>query len=234
VGIYPVLILLGGIVAADTTSGPQILISEPIVVCSMLGMLFGFPETGILIGIVYQLLWLGYLPLGGTVFTDSNMAAFVSTASLFAASDMFNLSGAAMKAAFIPAMLFSVIVGYTGLRLHVYEQHINGRRNDALLSRLESGKLPSITRLHLSGIVTAFLKGAFMTAVFIPAGTLLCGMVSYLPDSFFEGMSNASMMITGTVTASAILFYRTKGKNKSLIFGAIGGFAWIMLILKTG
>ncbi|MFC1650407.1 PTS sugar transporter subunit IIC [Candidatus Latescibacterota bacterium] len=233
--MYPVLILLGGIVAVDTASGPQILISEPIVSCSLLGILFGVPETGLMIGILFQLLWLGYLPLGGTIHTDNNLAAYISTASLFTASEFFNLTGMSMEAALIPAMFFSVIIGYIGLRIQIYEQHLNGRRNDTLLSHLERGEMPSLMFLHSSGIVTAFLKGSLMALIFIPAGTLFCGIVSYLPPSLFEGMSQASMMIIGTVSASAILFYHTKGRIKSLILGSIGGFTWILLIiLKTG
>lgn len=90
-GLYPVLILWGGIVALDTTSGPQLMISEPIVSCSLLGVIFGAPETGLMLGILFQLLWLGYLPLGGTLFTDNSMAAYISTASVFAASQFFRL-----------------------------------------------------------------------------------------------------------------------------------------------
>ncbi len=49
-----VLILMGGIVALDTTSGPQMLISEPIVTCSTLGLLFGRFETGLIMGMFFE------------------------------------------------------------------------------------------------------------------------------------------------------------------------------------
>ncbi|MFC1538221.1 PTS sugar transporter subunit IIC [Candidatus Latescibacterota bacterium] len=230
--MYPLLILWGGIVAVDTTSGPQILISEPIVSCSLLGILFGAPETGLMIGILFQLLWLGYLPLGGTVFTDSNLAAYISTAAIFIASDFFDLSGTSMKAALIPAMLFSVIIGIIGLHIHSYEQQLNGERNDRIISCIENGEISSILFLHSMGIATAFLKGVLMTVIFIPAGAILCGIVSYLPFSLLKVMSQTSMVIIGTVTASAIAFYHTKGRTKSLIIGSIGGIIWILFILQ--
>ncbi len=55
---YLVLFLLAGIVAMDTTSGPQILLSEPLVSCSALGLLFGNPETGLMLGTFFQLVLL--------------------------------------------------------------------------------------------------------------------------------------------------------------------------------
>lgn len=135
----------------------------------------------------------------------------------------------------IPAMFLSVLIGYIGLHAKIYEQRINGRRNDTFLLDLEQNKIPSITSLHFSGILTAFSKGALMAAVLIPAGTLFCGSISILPDSLFEGMSYASMMMIGTVSASALLFYHSKGKIKSLILGSLGGFTWILVtILTTG
>ncbi len=232
--IYLLLILLGGIVALDTTAGPQILISEPIVSCTLLGILFSYPGTGVLIGILYQLLWLGYLPLGGTAFTDNNLAAFVSTASYFTARNVFNLSGAAERAALIPMMLIAAAVGYLGLRLHVYEQRINGKRNDMCLKRFEDGGTLSVGRLHGAGIATAYAKGALVTAVTVPPGMLFCGAVTALPSWGFEGISHASAVITGLAAASAILFYRLKDKNVSLIFGALCGCIWILLVLTTG
>ena len=76
--LFPVILILAGIVAMDTTAGPQLMISEPIVACTVLGLLLGRPELGIMLGILFQFLWLAYLPLGGSGFTDNNMAAFTA------------------------------------------------------------------------------------------------------------------------------------------------------------
>jgi len=227
-GIYPVLILMAGIVSMDTTSGPQILVSEPIVSCSVLGLLFGSPETGLLLGIMFQLLWLGYLPLGGTLFTDNNMAAYIATASLFTASEFFSLEGATLKAALIPAMFLSVFISIIGLHIQNLEQRMNGERSDILFSHFKRGEKPSITLWHSAGICTAFLKGIFMAVIFIPIGTIICGTVHYVPITVLESMSLAPLMIFGTATASAIIFFWTKSKTNFLILGLIGGFTWVL------
>ena len=149
---YLVLILLAGIVAMDTTSGPQLLISEPIISCLIIGILFGKPQTGFMLGMFFQLLWLGYMPLGAVSFIDGNMAALISTASLFTAEKVFEFTETLSKAAVIPAMFYAVLVGITGLYLTRIIRKRNSRRSEKLILRLETGEIPSITMWHFAGV----------------------------------------------------------------------------------
>ncbi len=230
-GIYPALLLMAGIVAMDTTSGPQFLVSEPLVSCSVLGLLFGNPEAGLMLGIIFQLLWLGYLPLGGECFTDNNMAAFISTASLFSAAEIFGFDGLEFKAALIPIMLYGVMVGIIGIRIRNFERRLNGIQSEKLLSGFERGENPLLMRRHFTGICYAFIKGILMALVFVPIGVLLCRTVRFLPPLLFDSMSMALVLIWGTVAASAVLFYWKKGRTGSIIAGSLGGVIWIVFMM---
>ena len=214
--IYPVLILMAGIVAMDTTPGPQILISEPVVSCTALGLLFGNPEMGLMLGIFFQFLWLGYLPLGAVQFTDNNMAAFIATASLFNAFRLYGFESIHQNAAIIPAMLYSVLIGVIGLHLRNFQRRLNGIRSDKLKARLKKGENLTVKWSLFAGVGTAFIKGSLMALLFIPVGVMLCGTVRYMPPTLLEGMSYASMIIWGAVSASAILFFYTKGRPRLL------------------
>ncbi len=172
---------MAGVLAMDTTSGPQFLISEPIVSCSVLGLLFGNPEAGLMLGIIFQLLWLGYLPLGGERFTDNNMAAFISTASLFTAADIFGFGSSEFKAALILVLLYSVLIGIIGLHIMNFERRLNGIKTEKLLSVFEQGENPLLIRWHFTGIFHAFIKGVLMALVFVPIGIMLCRTVRILP-----------------------------------------------------
>ena len=129
---YLVLIVLAGIVAMDTTSGPQVLISEPVVSCSALGLLFGRPEAGLLVGIFFQLLWLGDMPLGAARLTDSKMAAFIAASSLLTAAGIFNFTEETVIAAVFPALFFGLIAGVIGLRLTTLLRNINGKLSGSI------------------------------------------------------------------------------------------------------
>ena len=227
-----VLILMGGIVALDTTSGPQMLISEPIVTCSALGLLFGRFETGLIMGMFFQLLFLGYKPLGAIRFTDSNMGAFIGTASLFTGAGVFEFKDSILQAAVVVALSFGTFAGFVGLRLTAIVRRTNAFLSDGIVSRLEKGDLTSITRFHLAGIGSSFLRGALMAVILIPLGALLCGSVLLMPQGLIKPMVYAVTMMWGTVYASAVLLYWFKGTKRFLFVGFAGGIIWIVMIIS--
>lgn len=228
---WPVLVLLGGIVSMDMTSGPQFMVSEPLVSCTLLGILFGMPVTGVLLGILFQLLWLGYMPLGAVRFIDHVMAAFIAASSLMASARVFEMDEVHVRAGLLPVMLFGLLAGSVGLRLNDFIRNRSGKLSEALLVKFERGETPNIAMWHLAGMSFSFLKGAGMVIVFVPAGIFLCGLVRYLPGGWSRMFASGSMIILGTVTASALNFYWVNGKRRFLLYGSLGGFFWVLLML---
>ena len=227
-----VLALIGGVVSMDATSGPQVMVSEPLVSCTLLGLLFGAPQTGILLGVLFQLLWLDYMPLGAVRFTDHNMAAFIATASLLKAWSAYGVGEDALRAGIIPAVLFGVLVGYLGLQATGYIWRRNDRVGDELVRKIQDGGTPGVAAAHLAGIGVFFLKGALMTLLFVPAGAVVCGLVSRLPAAWIEALGDGSLMIFGTVAASAVHFHwLNRGKRRTLLVGSLGGFICLCLML---
>jgi len=226
-----VLILMAGIVAMDTTSGPQILISEPVVSCSVLGILFGVPESGLMIGVLYQLLWLGYMPLGAARLADSNMAAFISTGALFNASRIFEFTDSVMNAAIVPSMLYAVGVAYIGLHLTYKVRKLNGNRNDKCRLNIEKGGNLSVARYHFYGIGASILRGILMAIVLIPAGTIIIGLIGFMPSIMISSLEYSSFIIWGVVSASAMVFFWLKGRQKILLLGLIGGIIWMLIFI---
>jgi len=228
---YAVLIFIAGIVAMDTTSGPQVLISEPIVSCSLLGFLFGIPETGLTMGALFQLLWLGYMPLGAARLTDGNMGAYISTAGLFTAGRIFGLHDDIMKAVVIPAMLYSIIVGYIGLRVTQSIRKLNGIRNDKMRQVLETGEEVSIKWYHVKGIGSSLVRGMIMGVILIPLGACLFGIITVLPLQVIHALMRSSFLIWGAVFASGIIFFWNRGIERYFLIGSIGGILWILFLL---
>ena len=71
-----------------------------------------------------------------------------------------------------------------------------------------------------------------MALVLVPAGTLLCGIISLLPGSIVTGISLSVSIIWGTVCASAITVYWLKGNKKPLVLGSVGGLIWVLMIIS--
>ncbi|MCD6308616.1 MAG: PTS sugar transporter subunit IIC, partial [Candidatus Latescibacteria bacterium] len=165
---YLLLLLLAGVVATDTTSGPQMLFSEPLVSCSIGGIIVGDTATGIEIGMMFQLLWIGYMPLGAVRFTDSNMGAIIALASLYTAGDLFSLAGSDYQAAVIPALIVGIAAGLAGSRFRNRVRRFNNSISETLLGKVGRGEIPSPTPWHMLGIGASFFRGTFMAILFIP------------------------------------------------------------------
>ena len=225
---YLLIALFAGIVSMDTTSGPQFMISEPIVSCPVIGYILGMPETGLTMGIFFQLLWLGYLPLGTVHFIDSNMAAFISTVSLVTAKKFFVFDGVHSTAAFIAATLFGVAVGFIGMKATTYERKLNCDRFERL-SFIEATGSGKLIRLHFKGIASAFTKGLILFLLLVPIGTILIGSVTLFKNLDPDKINFAEILIWGAVPASAILFFLSKGKSRYIATGVIGGLLSILL-----
>lgn len=225
---FLLLLLLGGIVSMDTTSGPQVMVSEPLVSCSLLGILLGMPVYGLLMGLLFQLLWFDYMPLGAVRLTDNNMASFISTASLLTAAKVYGFDSSLVRAAVLPSMLFGIAVGLSGLYLTDFIRKKNGLRSEEIVSSLEQGEMPSLGIKHLLGIGACFLKGVLMSLVFVPAGAYICGLVGRFPFKAVLVLGTGSFIIWGTVAASALHFYWQYGRRRYFLIGSIGGFLWLL------
>lgn len=165
------LILLAGLVAQDTTAGPQIRFCEPIVAGPIAGWIVGDVTIGVLFGIAAQLIWSGTMPAGMAAFFDANVGTVAAVAI-----------GALVGGSAV-AFLWVLPVGYLGSALTVVERRINGRIVDSVRSD-DSPRMIGVR--HMSGwiisgargVVTALL--ALLIGVFVvpPIATLIESIVS--------------------------------------------------------
>src|SRR5918997_423225 len=83
-----ILVLLGAVLGLDVVSFPQAMISRPIVAATVAGAFVGEPSSGLLIGVVLELIALDTLPLGASRYPEWGSASVVGGA-LFAANAAF-------------------------------------------------------------------------------------------------------------------------------------------------
>lgn len=70
--------LLGGLIYLDRTAVLQIMISRPIVIGPILGMILGNPQLGLKMGVILELLWLNMLPIGSNIPPDDSFASIAA------------------------------------------------------------------------------------------------------------------------------------------------------------
>ena len=92
---------LAGIVALfcgiDRTAFGQFMISRPIVAAPLAGWILGQPLTGLQIGSMLELLWIGRLPVGAAIPPDDTQVAVGATAIAVIMGESLGLSGLAFS-----------------------------------------------------------------------------------------------------------------------------------------
>ncbi len=228
--IAVILLLFAGFIALDTTGGPQVLISEPLVSCSIVGYILGSTDTGLMIGMMFQLLWFGYLPLGAVRIPDSNLAAFITAVSLITVRSLFQMDAVEQIAAVVPALLVGIAAGFAGSKLIAYARRRNAVMSDRLLDRLERNKDIAIERSHFLGMMRSVLRGMLIFLVLTPVSMAGCAAIILLPEGLKASLASSVPILWGTACASAAIVSIMKGNSRQLAIGAIGGIVWLMLL----
>jgi PTS system mannose-specific IIC component len=150
------LAMLGGLLGLDVVSFPQAMISRPIVASTLAGTFIGHAESGLLIGVVLELIALDTLPFGASRYPEWGSAGVVGGA-LF--SQQTHGMPGALPASVLAALLTASI---SGSSMVVLRRRIAARL-ERTRDQIEDGSRDALLSLHLSGMTLDLLRGALVT-----------------------------------------------------------------------
>lgn len=194
--LLPSLII--GIIALDTTIAFQILLSQPIFACPIIGWLLGNPQLGFEIGVIMQLLWLHILPVGSTVFPEGNIASMV----ICAISIQFDHLPYP-NLVFTAAVLLGVLVSYAGAWMTVLDRKINGALLGSAEKAAERVRIRQIKLIEALGILIYFV----LMTLLAYCGLILAEIViNSLQSLFSSSLEEMFVMIKPVMFGIGIMF----------------------------
>ncbi|MCK5329040.1 MAG: PTS sugar transporter subunit IIC [Candidatus Latescibacteria bacterium] len=212
-----IVALIGGLVALDTTAGPQVMISQPIVACPVLGLLLGDLETGLLFGTVLELIWIGTVPAGASRFFDSNMAA---VAAAGAAIWAMQRCGLPRPTAVLLSLGVVLPIGLLGSRMTVGVRKLNSHLIRRADSAARSGKSFRVSLYHGCGAGFSFVRGAFLSLLgTVTGGLFVSALAGFLPPVREDRLAIALMALIGLGGAVGLKLFGTKRLAPWIAFG---------------
>lgn len=154
-----------GLLALDTTIAFQVMISQPIFSCSILGWLFGDFVLGAETGIMLQLIWLSFVPAGAVAFPESNVGAMV-TCTFILQFDVPETS----HLVFTTAFFIGLIAIWAGSHLTVLHRKLNNLTVHLMSNALEKVQFSRISLLTFASILRYFLLMSLMAYGFLEIG----------------------------------------------------------------
>jgi mannose/fructose/N-acetylgalactosamine-specific phosphotransferase system component IIC len=218
------IVLLGALIGIDVVTFPQAMLSRPIVAATAAGALLGFPEAGLLIGVVLELIAMEVLPFGASRYPEWGTAGVVGGA-LYASHS--GASGA-LPVACAGALLTALVSGQS----MTIVRRLNARRVKVLRDRVEAGSGNAVTGIQVRGLTLDMARGAIVTF----AALIVLGPATDLVTTTWIGdvaVSSAVMVaIAASVGVSAIwrVFHGASHAPWLFLIGLCAGSA--LLVLK--
>jgi len=217
--LYFLSTLLASILMLDVTYIGQFMLSEPIFMLPLLGVISGRPEDGILAGMNLEFVFLGRLAVGASIPPSAGFAAAV-----FWGAALLGREGAEW---YLPALFFpALIAGYWGREIdHLFRKLHNGWSESAFTSFARSGRYARF-----------FRYGALSTLLFVLANWVSILLLSWgihkgthLLSSFWKEAFHGAyvaMIWRGLPVMGALFLldrFNDKKNNGYLIGGIAGG-----------
>jgi PTS system mannose-specific IIC component len=217
------LALLGGLLGLDVVSFPQAMVSRPIVASTLAGTLIGHSESGLLIGIVLELIALDTLPFGASRYPEWGSAGVVGGA-LFAA-EAHGMPGA-LPASILAALLTASI---SGSSMVVLRRIIAGRLERSR-DRIEEGSRDALLSLHLSGLTLDLLRGALVTTLGMMIFSPLVRAIVAVWGSESDYSRAVVVVVSATVAGGAL--WKVFHSVRHVIWFFVGGLIVSAALLR--
>ncbi|MFN2384238.1 MAG: PTS sugar transporter subunit IIC [Gemmatimonadota bacterium] len=220
---------LGAVVFLDQWPAVQAMVSRPLVVGSLAGLLLGAPADGALWGAVFEVAFLAIQPVGAARYPDAGLAALAgTTVALVGLREVSRAGGEPVY----PAVL-AVAVALGAGALGEWAGGWHRRRNGVTAARVQSqvavGDLGAPGRAVLIALARGALIGAVVTLLSLIGG--LAGLA--LAQDVGAGLlSAAGLRLPAVVVAAVVgvrLFLRGPSSRLAWVGGAAGGaaLAWL-------
>jgi mannose/fructose/N-acetylgalactosamine-specific phosphotransferase system component IIC len=208
--------LLGALLGLDVVSFPQAMISRPIVAATLAGTFIGHSASGLLIGVVLEMIALDTLPFGASRYPEWGSAGVVGGA-LFAAQPT-GMPGA-LPASLLAALLTASISGWSMVVL----RRIIAARLERTRDRIEEGSRDALLSLHLSGMSLDLVRGALVTTLGMVIFSPLVRAIVAIWGSE-SAYSRAVVVVTAAIVAGGAL-WKVFHSVRHVIWLFLGGLA---------
>lgn len=218
--------LVGGVVALDETEAGQTLLSQPLLIGPIIGLLLHDLPRGIMIGILLQLMYLWIMPIGSAVFPDPGVGAVVGSSGFIMLCrlypDRLNLNLLVILIFVIP---FSLVAGWSLIK----QRQLNSGlipRADLYAERVNTKKFGHLIWCGLAG---SLARGVMVSCLGILCVMILLkplvGFFSFVPET---RVGNMEIPIWGWGIGTMIHLFGRKG---NLLWGIGGAGLGILMVL---
>lgn len=216
--------LAGGLLLLDRWQVGEFGLSQPIVACPLLGLLYGDLGTGFYFGAALQLVWVAALPLGRAQSLDYQGAGVVAVVAHTFLTRVLKPGPDGDGKVVFACLVMASVASFIGAQLDIWNKQANGH----LYRRGAKAGSPSrSTGWHLAGLATGFLRGAVLTGAFLGLAALAARPLLLLPR--FTRTELLALALGLGLAGAARMFVSLRRLHWTAFGGAVAGLLWVFL-----
>ena len=225
-------VLLGGIAAVDATPVALSLLSQPLVMASLLGLVWGEWALALKVGVVLQVFAASTLPVGARTPEDYATGGVIGVATALAVATL-----APFAVAHEACAMLGVVTGLVSATVGVPLLKWQRRRNEGLSrwceAEIRAGHEGALGTAHAGAVVLAFGVGVVFCAVFLAAAVLLIRpLVEHRSIRLARAWSIAQPVWLGLGLAHLLNAFVQRRFTRAALFGVGLAVGWILLLLE--
>ena len=218
--------ILGGFVALDKTEACQTMLSQPLVIGLIVGLILKDLQAGIKVGILLQLIYLWVLPIGSAVFPDQAIGGTVGTFGFIALLRFFpERPSSVLFFSVIYTVVFALLAGWTLIK----QRELNLKLIQKADFYAKDARISKIKTLFFWALLGSFGRGFIVTALGILGVFIVLkpgiGLSTIPSDHYLAGIE---IPLLGFGIGTMLHFF---GKRKDILWLAVGLTLGVILIL---
>jgi mannose PTS system EIIC component len=218
--------LWGGLVAVERKAFLQAMLSRPLVSATVMGALLGDVSSGIYIGMLLELFYLGTANLGASLPENDTV---VATGAAAAAASMAAATGAgSTQALWSIAVLLLIALGRAGRYIDRLLEGYMARLARVAMASAEAGNLSRAVRQNLWGIWPHFIVYGLVSACCALMGFLVAPWVERLPLDLLRGLAWA---FPAMASVAAALAAQGSHARRAPLYAGLGATVVTLLVI---
>ncbi|MFB0526706.1 MAG: PTS sugar transporter subunit IIC [bacterium] len=200
---------IGGLLSLDVSAWGQIMVSRPIVCGPLIGLLLGDLKTGLIIGVLLELIWINVISVGAAIPANATIVAVTCTTLIILIERTLPPGNNFQGPYRMFVLALTMPLGEIFKVIDIKQRKLNIHFVHYLDREITKGNLKALEKVNYFSLFLFFLKGFLFSLIAISLGVyILPGLFSYLPYGILGGLNFAYRLMPALGLAIAFNTFR--------------------------
>jgi mannose/fructose/N-acetylgalactosamine-specific phosphotransferase system component IIC len=226
-----VVSFIGGVLAVDNRSSLRLMLSQPIIGGLLVGLALRAPDQGLFVGMMFQVMFLGYVHIRGERIPDLPVGGVAASALYILSVRQLGGGSAHNGLILFLSILGGLLVSLLGYGFYRVWERASWNLADRAMRNVVEGRLHRAAAIHMSALAFHFAYGVLILLATIPAGVAFVASVSDRLGTGLGGTLHALQYLVpfiGVGSLARLHFVR----SRAFWFGAGFLVSYVFLVFR--